>query len=405
MHGHVYVRFGSGSVQQAEVIPADSWSLPAEELEAVFSEACPLEGFRHLVRPSPAHTILILARRIVEGPGILDEKRRGYIDWALSRDSKAWEHAEERSAVWLAERPLELLQRLGGHAFVPSPVRAAVIEDRLRRSGRGRADARLEALRQLRPGRHPVVVVAISGLDGSGKSTQARLLVDGLERIGIPAATEWAKLGEDRRLWIVRRIVKGLLRQVRRSDSAGREQADRTEGKEPDPGLRYYDHGPFLRVGWPLFAAVSNVVTFRLQVRRYEGRARVLVYDRYVLDTAVHLRWRYRLSGWPLRVVEQLVAWLAPRPLRAFFLQLDPGVAWERKREDAEAALREHAALYEQHLGGAAGRGVTVLDGALPIDDLAAAIGKEVWEALHRHGRRRGLLRAVGRTAQNRLRG
>lgn len=405
VHGHLYVQFGSGSVRQAEVIPASSWDLPAEEIEAVFSEAFPLEGFRHLVRPSPAHTLLILARRIVEGPGVLDDKRRAYIDWALSHDPEAWEHAEERSALWLAERPLELLQRLGGHAFVSAPVRAAVIEDRLRRSGRGRADARMEALRQLRPRRSPVAVVAISGLDGSGKSTQARLLVDGLERIGIPAATEWAKLGEDRRLWVVRRIVTSLLRQVRRSGRPTRgTHADTAEADAPASGPRYYESGPLLRVGWPLLAGVSNVMTFRLQVRRYEGRAMVLVYDRYVLDTAVHLGWRYGLSGWQLRAVEQLVAWLAPRPLRAFFLRLDPGVAWWRKREDAEAALREHAALYEAHLSGPAGRRVEVLDGSLPVADLAASIGKEVWEALHCEPKRRGLLRSLGAAVHRRVR-
>ncbi len=116
--GHRFVRFRQGTCEQVELYPSSGWGLPEEEERALFDEAVPLRGFEHLVRPSPAHTLLILARRVVEGVGVLDEKRRRYVDWSVARDPKAWDHAAERSGDWHGGRSLELLERLVGRGFI-----------------------------------------------------------------------------------------------------------------------------------------------------------------------------------------------------------------------------------------------------------------------------------------------
>ncbi len=374
--GHRFVRFRCGTAEQVELDPAAGLVLPPEELEDLFALAVPLAGYTWLCRPSPEHTLLIVARRVVEGVGHLDERRRAYVDWAIEQDRQAWQHAEARADAWHAARSLELLQRLNGRAFVPTGVRARIIDDRLRRSGHTAMHAHAEVVRQLAPRFRRPAVVALSGLDGSGKSTQARLLVDTLERIGIPGAVEWAKLGEDRRLWAIRRFGTRLLSPLARAESTP------APAGEPAVGKQIRQASGTVSTVWATIACASSIWTYRRQVARYRGRAEILVYDRYILDAAVHLRWRYGARGASAsRLTRALVA-LAPTPLAAYYLELPADAAQQRKLEDRVQDLADHATLYRKQLASAAGAGVKVLDAAQPIDALAASIARDVWRAM-----------------------
>ena len=380
--GHQMVRFRGGTCEQVELYPASWWDLPSDEVSAVFDEAVALPGYSHLVRPSPVHTLLILGRRVVEGVGFLDDKRRRYVEWAVQQDPKVWDHAAARSDAWNGLRSIELLERLVGYGFVPVPVRARIIDERLRASGRRSLDAHIETARQLVPRRRLPVVVSLSGLDGSGKSTQARMLVDAFNRIGVESAIEWAKLGEDRRLWAVRRLGIHLVSVVR--PSTGRPDTTSPPGEGSGEGVE--DLGmprSTTPTVWAAVALASNIWTFRRQTMRYAGRVRFLVYDRYVLDSAVHLRWRYGLDRTAARILTSVLVRLSPKPIRSFYLEMPPAAAQRRKMEDPLEDLREQAEIYREELVTRAGSGVVVLDGTRPAEELATIIAEEVWAGLH----------------------
>ena len=381
--GHQMVRFRRGTCEQVELYPASSWDLPPDEVTAVFDEAVALPGYSHLVRPSPVHTLLILGRRVVEGVGFLDDKRRRYVEWAVQQDPKVWDHAAARADAWNGLRSIELLERLVGHGFVPVPVRARVIDDRLQASGRSPLDAHVATARQLVPRRRLPVVVSLSGLDGSGKSTQARMLVDAFNRIGVESAIEWAKLGEDRRLWAVRRLGAHVIRVVRpstrRPDTAD-PSGDGSHEEVEDLGI---PRSTTTTTVWAAVALGSNIWTFRRQTMRYAGRVRFLVYDRYVLDSAVHLRWRYGLDRTAARVLSTALVRLSPKPIRSFYLDMPPAAARRRKMEDPLEDLLEQAEIYREELATRAGSGVIVLDGTRPAEELATVIAEEVWAGLH----------------------
>lgn len=376
--GRHLARFTQGSVEVVECIPAGEWDLPPAEMEALFEDAIPLPHYEHLARPSPAHVLNILARRVVEGIGRLDERRRAYIDRALDEEPGAWRLAEARAAAWSGIRTLGLLDRLYHRGRVSLRERAEVIEARLREKGRSPMRARREAIRQLAPTARRGAVVAFSGLDGSGKSTQAELLAAALERLGYPVVVEWAKLGEDRALWALARGAKGLLRPalMLRSHSQGLG----LEGRAPvDAGRDLRQSSAALTYVWAGIVAVSNGWKHRRRAWWHTLSGAVVICDRYTLDSLVWIRWRYGVDR-EFRMASGLVRALSPSPLRAYFLDLPADLSHARKLEDSLEDLEIHARLYREELGRA---GALRLDATRPPEDLAARIGLDVWQALN----------------------
>src|SRR5207302_6303203 len=101
--GAQWALFGEDRVFGVELVPAESWGLPAAELERLFAEATPLPGASQLVEPAPHHALLIAARK---RGGRLDAKLRTRVARQLERDRGAWEAAEAGAGRWRAERAL-----------------------------------------------------------------------------------------------------------------------------------------------------------------------------------------------------------------------------------------------------------------------------------------------------------
>jgi len=205
--GESWARFAQCTVELVDLTPAAAWQLPADELDALFDEAWPLDGFVNLARPAPHHLLLILARRTADEGGRLDGRRRVVIRGALDEDPDAWERAYNRAPAWSAERPLERL-----HELERQPVANVDAGDGgrpLRRTSRG-------------------AVIAFSGLDGAGKSTQALALRDTLDRLGYDATIVWTRIIWDDALWRIALPIKAALERPLRM-LAGKRSPSRAE--------------------------------------------------------------------------------------------------------------------------------------------------------------------------------
>ena len=360
-HGGEWIRFSGCSVEGLDLVPVGSLGLPDPEREALFAEARPLEGHRHLVLPAPHHVLLLLARRYRDSaaPPLAAKKRRR-VERALEEDPGAWDRARERAESWGLVAALE---RLGRKCREPEP------DARPEPSGPGSKARDLRwRLRTLRWS----PLIAFSGLDGSGKTSQAEALKLNLERLGFEVELEWTRL-EWTTLWEgggtldqISRPVKRALRLLTRAPVDAPRSAGYGE-RPADAASELRERSALMSHGWVFIVAMAHAAAQRRAVQRHLRRGKVVICDRY---GASH---RFRRQ---IRLLELLT----PRPLRSYLVDAPAPLALERKPEQfGLEELERQAELYRQE---AVSLGARRVDGARPKETLCEEIGYDAWSAL-----------------------
>ena len=379
--GGEWVRFRDCGVDSLDLVPLSAWGLPDEAADELFAEARPVRGFRRLVRPAPRHLLLALARRLVEEDGRLPAKHRARIERALAEDATAWQGARASAAAWKGMPALDALAHAyGTGARVSRGSRAAALAEwpyaQGRTPARARARAWLEAGRSHRPQAH---LVSFSGLDGAGKSSQAEALRGTLEQLGWEVTMQWVRLEwttlwENRWLGILgwpARAGLGVLARLRAAPG-GDAPATLT------PAAVRQRSGLVANV-WVTVVAIAHASAQRRETRPPLRPGRIVICDRYTLDAAAHLRFRYgesRSFGFQIGLVERL----SPKPLRAYFVDVPAETAYARKAEQYSLDdLTRQARLYREE---ALRLGVRRLDGERPREELCAEVAEDIWRAL-----------------------
>jgi thymidylate kinase len=345
-----FALFRACSAYGVELFPAEQF-VPQVALEDLFAQALPLGGFGALARPAPAHALLVLARLVVDD-GHLQPKRRARLERILAEDPQAWQRAREAAPSWHATRALALLERAVAGKPVPLSKR----------------------LRALGPRTLPLprrgLLVALSGIDGAGKSSQARWLADSLTALGADVEVVWNDLLGNRALNLVAAAPKALLRLAgRRSERLAR--YDDAPPRTDDPTASA------VRGIWSTIVTLASAVEQRMLATRSVGRGRVIVFDRSPLDLAVRMQVLYRAN---VEMQRRLVQLAAPRPDLAFLLDIPAEVSLARKSDIwSPSQLVEQTTLYRAL---APRFGVRRLDGQRPADEIAAEIAREAWLAL-----------------------
>jgi thymidylate kinase len=245
------------------------------------------------------------------------------------------------------------------------------------RSRRGRAAiarrlrSRLAAARPKRS-RRPPYLVALSGMDGSGKSGAARAAVEALRAAGLDADVAWWRLAEETEtLDRIARPVKRLLR-VRGT------VADPAAAMAPDAGAGSAPGDPAASrkkrlVAWPwtLLVVALSVRSFRAAAgARREGTS--VVCDRWLIDALVDVELRYGRHRAATRLMEAGF----PRADLTILLDLDPQTAAERKPDDQlPQVLAAMAPLYAAQR---TRRGVHVVDARQPLEAVHAEVRRLV---------------------------
>jgi thymidylate kinase len=372
-----------------DLVPSAAWGLRADVVEDLVEASRPLPGLRHVAVPAPHHVVLLSAWRMAGERGVLGQRHRTRLAAAEAQDPDAWGKARQEAARWGCLRALDDLERRyrdGRDTTRRRRVQAR--RERFRSEGRSPVAATWRAV--VPASRRRAEVVSFSGLDGSGKTTQAQLLVAALDAVGHPAMHEWSRLTYEPSVDFVARNVTALLTRVRRRpvppDPEGARdvptgQATEDEELELAPqstGQRLRERSIVLHHGWVTALAVLNAWGHRAAARRAARQGRVLVRDRYVIDSLVQLRTEYGRGG-RLPLQSWLLERLTPSAVRSYYLDVPPVIAHERKQDYPVADLERHREEYLRAVGSGP---VVTLDGRRDAEDLGAQVAVDVWRAL-----------------------
>ena len=351
--GNTWARFAECSADVVDLMETSELELEADQIDRLFAEAQPIAGFRFLLEPSSHHRLLLSARRAASDARLSPKRRATLVSIA---DQPTWLRAREIAPAWRAQTALrELEVALDGRT--PNSWRLRALGTRAER---------------YRPG----AVIAMSGLDGSGKSTQAQALEQTLSTLGYPVVRVWTSVSAHPSLARVVAPARLLLRH--RRESSDERQQRPAAGEDNDPLTHLREGNPLLQRMWVGFVAMINAWWVMRAVRPHLLRGRIVICDRYTLDSIVHLRYRYGADR-HYRVHLGLLRLFSPTPLRAYLLDVSPETAYERNQEYTFEQIELRARLYrEEH----AGLDVRRLDGERPPEELCQQLALEVWSAL-----------------------
>lgn len=378
--GRMWARFRDCGAEVVELAPAEDFGLRDAELDDLFTRSTAITGNLH--RPSSEHALLILARRVVREGSSLREKRRRRIASELDRDPQAFERARRIAPGWGVGASLEMLETAYrddaplGHAR-----RRAAIAVELSKAGRGSGGATLGSWRAIlrRPRRGGVI--ALSGLDGSGKSTQARHLAAALDSLGRDTTTVWTSVAfQPAGLARAVRLAKRALRALPGSAPAGspKQELDGAPRDSGDPVKQLRSGSSVLTFLWSSIVCVVLASQVLRRVWPEVARGRTVICDRYQTDALAHLRYQYGESR-SFLLQRALLSAVFPRPAAAFLLEIDAETAARRKPEYDTAQNRRRARLYRAE---AESRGVRPVDADAPLVAVCAELARASWRGL-----------------------
>jgi len=215
------------------------------------------------------------------------------------------------------------------------------------------------------------LLIVFCGIDGSGKTTQAQLLVDALMKKGLPASYVWARWEQI--------LVRPLTRKWKSSIKTGHLDGRAKENKQKKRKLL---SNPVLRWLWLGAFFVDYGLQILLKVRVRLMRKELIVSDRMfydsVIDQAINLGSN---SGWLLDNLDS--AWMKiifPEPDVVMYIDCPGEIAFARKNDAPDVEyLTDRRALYKQL---AEKYGWIEIDGTNSVDDIAVQVKEIVYQKL-----------------------
>lgn len=173
------------------------------------------------------------------------------------------------------------------------------------------------------------LLICFTGIDGSGKTTQAELLVAWLASMGFRSMYVWSR-GE---VLLVRRIFLFLGR--RALGTSASELANDQESYGVYQSRKSKLMGiSLVRVLWSAMTFFEHLVQINVDIRRKLRDGCVVVCDRYLWDSSVDLAVLNKKNPeWLSGRLNRLMWKFIPQPTVTFFIDIPPEEAMKRKND------------------------------------------------------------------------
>jgi dTMP kinase len=225
-------------------------------------------------------------------------------------------------------------------------------------------------------------LICLTGVDGCGKSTQARILKERMEAAGWETATVWT----GGRPYVSRPLVKLVKRRLK----APLQQADGRFAARDAGGSASDEFGDYLsksnemfrrywplRRGWTDVSLTEHAIEANLAVQPHLRAGRAVICDRYVYKSVVNLAILLDLPMTDLpALLRHPAVRLVPQPDLYFLMDLPAEVAAARKTDlPSVEYVARRVSVYRAL---AAYAGMPVVDATQPADAVAEAIWSHV---------------------------
>lgn len=179
--------------------------------------------------------------------------------------------------------------------------------------------------------------ICFMGLDGSGKTTQAKALVEAMQRAGIKTKHVPNRLEY--------RITRPFIHLVKALFFRGKDNFQNYSGYSRTKNRLFQN--PLISTAYISLALIDyffqNLVRSRIPLLRGNS----VISDRYVHDTVVDLAVDHNYSGRKLRNMVKRFLFLAPKPDIMFLIDLPEEIAYQRKNDIPSIEyLKERRRIY-----------------------------------------------------------
>jgi thymidylate kinase len=185
------------------------------------------------------------------------------------------------------------------------------------------------------------MLISLSGIDGSGKSSATQVLLNAFATSDILAFPYWIRFGSVE--WLRRNKPVLAINKLEVSISGTTTALERRQSRLKNP---------FLRMTWLLLNLAYLILFYNLKVRVSTWFGYVVICDRYIYDALVEIEASLPNNSSLIRLSEFLLTHLCPKPQLAWLFDLAPGEALSRQMYEQSnlAAQKELTFQRERYL-------------------------------------------------------
>jgi thymidylate kinase len=196
---------------------------------------------------------------------------------------------------------------------------------------------------RLRIHSQPAMLVSFSGVDGCGKTTQAKALSCAFEACHVRVHLVWTRGGSSRWLhWFARWGKRGSDAQTASTPPSGArgEQAQSTPARSASAmqdkveARQRHFRSRGVRWGWSWLTTMELLLEYARRVALPLSVGRVVICDRYVPDAFADWTAYFRQSSVDTSLAARVLRRCSPRPRLAYWIDVTPETARSRSEDD-----------------------------------------------------------------------
>lgn len=216
------------------------------------------------------------------------------------------------------------------------------------------------------------MIIAFSGIDGAGKSTQIYLLKDHLEHNGKKVLIFWSRGGYTPGMLFVKKLL-GLSKKASSSQDSDPKQNTKREKSFSNPKIRKL---------WLILSILDLIYYYCVYIRIQELFGTIIICDRHIKDTEIDFRLNFPKEKFYTWLLWKLLKFSLKKPKRYFIATIPVDESMRRSKlknepfPDSKEALEKRLTIYDEFVQSAS---YTVhIDGMNSIEEIHAQILKEL---------------------------